>query len=177
MMAIIRILSAINQSYVLADYCGHPGLMQRVPDYRVSIGSSLHYGWTIEGAIGSEFKIDASYLSPNVNVAMKLEEATQIYGVKLLLSQTVMSLMGNPMVQKCRVLDCVIVPGSKDPMRILTVDLEISGLPVESALKAEDLVWSAKRRFKARQVLDVQKSSKWGEEVTMADYFREREDI
>merc|ERR1719502_1053421 len=108
MMAIIRILSAINQSYVLAEYRGHPGLMQRVRNYRVSIGSSLHFGWTIEGAIGSEFKIDASYLSPNVNVTMKLEEATQIYGSHLLLSQTMISLMGNAMVQACRVVDCVV---------------------------------------------------------------------
>ena len=29
----------------------------------------LHLGWAIEGAIGSKFKIDASYLSPNVNIA------------------------------------------------------------------------------------------------------------
>jgi len=28
----------------------------------------LHLGWAIEGAIGSYFKIDVSYLSPNVNL-------------------------------------------------------------------------------------------------------------
>merc|ERR1719160_1160152 len=136
-MAVIRIISGINQSYVLAEYRHHPGLMQRVANYRVSIGCSLHYGWTIEGAIGSEFKIDASYLSPNVNVTMRLEEATQIYGCHLLLSQTMMSLMSNPMVQACRVIDCVIVPGCKEPMRILTCDLDVSVLPVEQPLKME----------------------------------------
>ena len=30
-------------------------------------------GWAIEGAIGSEYKIDASYLSPHVNMASRLE--------------------------------------------------------------------------------------------------------
>lgn len=39
------------------------------------MGFGLHYGWAIEGAIGSEFKIDASYLSPNVNTAAWLEGA------------------------------------------------------------------------------------------------------
>ncbi len=34
-------------------------------------------GWAIEGAIGSEFKIDASYLSPHVNMASRLEAATK----------------------------------------------------------------------------------------------------
>jgi len=30
--------------------------------------------------MGSRFKIDASYLSPNVNVAMTLESSTKSYG-------------------------------------------------------------------------------------------------
>ena len=37
------------------------------------MGFGLHVGWAIEGAIGSEYKIDASYLSPNVNMASRLE--------------------------------------------------------------------------------------------------------
>ena len=46
----------------------------------------MHVGWAIEGAIGSEFKIDASYLSPNVNMASRLEAATRQFGVSLLFS-------------------------------------------------------------------------------------------
>jgi len=43
----------------------------------VKLGYGLHIGWAIEGAIGSKFKIDASYLSPNVNMAARLETATK----------------------------------------------------------------------------------------------------
>jgi len=50
----------------------------------VSLGFGLHIGWAIEGAIGSEFKIDASYLSPDVNMANILEAATKEYGTPLL---------------------------------------------------------------------------------------------
>lgn len=50
------------------------------------MGFGLHVGWAIEGAIGSEFKIDASYLSPNVNMASRLEAATKQFGVNLLIS-------------------------------------------------------------------------------------------
>ena len=39
------------------------------------MGFGIHLGWAIEGAIGSEHKIDASYLSPNVNLAAWLEAA------------------------------------------------------------------------------------------------------
>eukprot|EP00967_Tisochrysis_lutea_P095096 scaffold138525_cov22-Tisochrysis_lutea.AAC.2 len=36
---------------------------------------------------GSEYKVDASYLSPNVNIASRLEAATKQFGVSLLMSQ------------------------------------------------------------------------------------------
>ena len=58
----------------------------RMPNYTVKMGFGLHVGWAIEGAIGSEFKIDASYLSPNVNMASRLEAATKQYGVPILIS-------------------------------------------------------------------------------------------
>ena len=41
------------------------------------MGFGLHVGWAIEGPIGSEFKIDASYLGPHVNMASRLEGATK----------------------------------------------------------------------------------------------------
>ena len=41
------------------------------------MGFGLHVGWAIEGAIGSVYKIDASYLSPHVNMAARLEAATK----------------------------------------------------------------------------------------------------
>jgi len=51
--------------------------LDTIPDFKVRMGFGLHMGWAIEGAIGSEFKIDASYLSPNVNLAAWLEAATR----------------------------------------------------------------------------------------------------
>ena len=36
---------------------------------------------------GSEYKIDASYLSPNVNMASRLEAATKQFGATILLSE------------------------------------------------------------------------------------------
>lgn len=60
-----------------------------MPNYRVKMGFGLHLGWAIEGAIGSEFKIDASYLSPNVNLAERLEGSTKLYGVPMVISNTI----------------------------------------------------------------------------------------
>ena len=47
------------------------------PNYDINLGFGLHVGWGIEGAIGSNFKIDASYLSSNVNMSDRLEAATK----------------------------------------------------------------------------------------------------
>ena len=55
-------------------------------DFKVKMGFGLHVGWAIEGAIGSYFKVDASYLSPNVNMAARLEAATKIFDSPILIS-------------------------------------------------------------------------------------------
>jgi class 3 adenylate cyclase len=55
-------------------------------DFKVKMGFVLHVGWAIEGAIGSYFKVDASYLSPNVNMAARLEAATKIFDTPILIS-------------------------------------------------------------------------------------------
>ena len=63
-------------------------MKERMPggNYEVKLGFGLHLGWAIEGAIGSSFKIDASYLGPNVSMAEALESLTKFYGVPILLS-------------------------------------------------------------------------------------------
>lgn len=70
----------------MQKYALHKGLNERMPNYEVKMGFGLHVGWSIEGAIGSNYKIDASYLSPNVNMSGRLEAATKAYGVPLLIT-------------------------------------------------------------------------------------------
>merc|ERR1719253_307752 len=104
-MSFVRIIAEINKSPVLAEYRGHPGLLQRVSRYRVQMGIGLHCGWAIEGAIGSAFKIDASYLSPNLNLSLSLESATEEYGVWLLASQNMVALCSREVGMLCRLID------------------------------------------------------------------------
>lgn len=92
------------------------------------MGFGLHYGWAIEGAIGSMFKIDASYLSPNVNMASRLEAATKQYGVALLISGDLHDICTPDIQLLCREIDIVTVKGSIKPVRLFTVDLDFEGL-------------------------------------------------
>jgi len=64
-----------------------------MPNYSVKMGFGMHFGWAIEGAIGSDFKIDASYLSPNVKLSDHLELLTKAYGVPLLFSGELFAIL------------------------------------------------------------------------------------
>jgi len=90
--------------------------------YRVAMGVGLHKGWAIEGAIGSNVKIDASYLSPHVNIASRLESATKKYNVSLLMSEAFFGGLSGPIQSSCRRCDRVSFKGSTDPMVIYHQD-------------------------------------------------------
>jgi class 3 adenylate cyclase len=81
LISFIKIISGIKKSRKLLRYKENPLLNERIPNYSVKMGFGLHVGWAIEGAIGSFYKIDASYLSPHVNMASRLEAATKQFGV------------------------------------------------------------------------------------------------
>ena len=86
LISFMKIQAKLNREPKILAYRKDKRLLDRMPGYKVKMGFGLHMGWGIEGAIGSEFKIDASYLSPNVNMASRLEAATKQYGVPLLIS-------------------------------------------------------------------------------------------
>jgi class 3 adenylate cyclase len=76
-LSFLKIIAMIKRSRKLIKYSQNQALNERIPNYQVKMGFGLHVGWAIEGAIGSIYKIDASYLSPNVNMAARLEAATK----------------------------------------------------------------------------------------------------
>jgi len=90
--------------------------------YQTVIGYGLHYGWAIEGAVGTNIKIDCSYLSPNVNLAARLESATKMYGVNILMSEYFVSKLSPPVQEGLRRVDVVCLKGSSIPMAIYTDD-------------------------------------------------------
>jgi len=80
-------------------------LYERMPRYKCRIGCGLHVGWAIEGAIGSDKKIDASYISPHVNWSEHLESSTKEYGVAVLMSEPFYDLLSAEAKSHCRQVD------------------------------------------------------------------------
>ena len=123
LMSFIKIIAKIKYDKELKSYSNNDKILQRIPNYKVRMGFGLHIGWGIEGAIGSEFKIDASYLSPNVNLASRLEAATKQFGKEILISGSLVNIMSADLKEKCRKIDIVTVKGSIKPIELYTVDL------------------------------------------------------
>jgi len=164
-MAFTNILAAVHRSPVLAAYRAHPGLQQRLgSNHKVSMSFGLHAGWAIEGAVGSEFKIDASYLSPNVTLAASLERATSQYGVSFLASQAVTKLCHKKMVNRCRLIDKVTLSGFTQPLELYTFDLDYNSVDVDPPV-SRSFHWNVRQRFRARQVLETEKARKWKEDA------------
>lgn len=98
-------------------------------NFKVSLGFGLHVGWSIEGAIGSTFKIDMSYLSPNVNWSSRLEGLTKEYKKELLFTDTLYYLFRTKSIKRmCRKVDKVLVKGAEDATEIFTVDIQVEEL-------------------------------------------------
>ncbi|CAE8638982.1 unnamed protein product [Polarella glacialis] len=173
LMSYIKIIAEINKSKTLAVYRNHPGLLQRLPKFRVEMGFGLHCGWAIEGAIGSEFKIDASYLSPNVNVAARLEAATSQFKVWVLISHFMLNMCSQQVALNCRLIDHVTVKGSRLPVRLYTIDLDCEKIEVEY----RKVPMVIRNRFKIRQLRELRKAEKWQEDFRVWEYLNTNVDI
>ena len=130
LFSFIKILAKVNKLTHIMEYRKDPGLLERMPNYTVNMGFGLHYGWAIEGAIGSMFKIDASYLSPNVNMSSRLEAATRQYVVPILVSGPIYNIFTDDIKKICRELDTVTVKGSIMPIQLFTVDVDFDNMPL-----------------------------------------------
>lgn len=96
--------------------------------FSVSMIFGMDAGWAVEGAVGSSFKIDATYLSPHVNMAARMMTACNQYGVSILLSQAVQQLMSDKAQKKLRHLDTITVKGSTLKQKIYTYDARHKGV-------------------------------------------------
>lgn len=126
----VDIIIQIAQSKDVQNFADIPEVQKQLPNFKVKMGFGLHLGWAIEGAIGSNIKIDTSYLSPNVNISSRLEAATKKYNVPLLMSHQIFQNLSQKTKNYCRKIDCVTLKGSEEPVNLFTIDVD----PYKSAI-------------------------------------------
>lgn len=120
----------------------------------VQMGFGLHAGKAVQGAIGSQRKIDATYVSEAVERAEYLESSTKQYGLKMLMSDTFHRLLHSSNRRRCRKIDQIMFVNDDeeqdessydqgDIMELYTYDMEI------------DALWRSKKANKNGDVLDT----------------------
>mmetsp|Transcript_55469 Transcript_55469/g.110249 ORF Transcript_55469/g.110249 Transcript_55469/m.110249 type:complete len:988 (-) Transcript_55469:352-3315(-) len=170
LLAFTKVQGAVHRSPLLAGYRTHPGLQFRLGTRcRVSLSMSLHAGWAIEGAVGSEFKIDASYLSPHVRMAQDMEAVIESYGVPMVVSQQVIKLCNAQLAQHCRKIDVLRIKGIQDAIELYALDLDCKQVQVDASMKA--VVWDLEKRFRARKFIASQKSANRRIDTNLAKVF------
>ncbi len=161
LVAFSKVLVAVTRSPALNEYRSNPKILQFMSDYKVTLNFGLHAGWAIEGAIGSEFKIDATYLSQDAAMVNLIEAWNKEYGTKLLCSGSFVNKLSWGMKQKLRKIDCVTLPRSRDVTELYTLDLDPEALA--SRLHANKTFVARRRNvnpFKVRQLRESRKAVK-----------------
>ena len=112
----------------------------------VQMGFGLHAGRAVQGAIGSQRKIDATYVSEAVERAEFLESSTKKYKLKMLMSDSFHRLLHPGNRRRCRKIDQILIREDEeddeeddilngDVMELFTFDMDIVALWNDKAKK------------------------------------------
>ena len=135
----VKIVSEIRRATNLSSFYRINGMIERFgATTRPYLTFGLHMGYTIEGAIGSDYKIDACYLSTNAHISYRIEQLCEFYEMQILLTEPLYALMSLKARNTLRKIDVITMKESKDPMGIYTFDLSFNN--VDAALAPEDHV-------------------------------------
>lgn len=95
--------------------------------FSVEMSFGMDAGWAVEGAVGSIYKIDATYLSTHVNMASRMMSACKQYKVSILISQAMEEMLTRSAKKVMRHIDTVYAKGSSKKQRIYTLDVRHQG--------------------------------------------------
>jgi class 3 adenylate cyclase len=111
------------------------------PGPLVQMGFGLHAGKAVQGAIGSQRKIDATYVSEAVERAEYLESSTKKYHLQMLMSDNFHRLLHSSNRRRCRKVDQIMFHNEDegeyqeeafalegDVMELYTYDLDVDAL-------------------------------------------------
>lgn len=123
LMAFVEAFQEIQENSTLQTLGKRDSFLAKYPGgYLPDMGAGLHRGWAIEGAVGSESKVDATYLSPHVNMSARLEAATKQYSCNILVSEEFYNRMSTEYKRNMRKVDRVKVVGASWPMILFAYD-------------------------------------------------------
>jgi len=89
----------------------------------LDLGISIHAGTAIEGAIGSEYKIDPSYISEDILLTKKIESLNNDYKIKLIMSGQFVEMLRESTRDHLRLIDKYLISDQyEQPLDLYTFD-------------------------------------------------------
>jgi hypothetical protein len=130
LIAAVKIVSELRRTKTFHQFYALDAMRDRFgPSDKPYVTFGLHMGYTIEGAIGSDFKIDACYLSASVQIAYRIETLCRFYDMQILLTEPLYNLMSLKARNTLRKIDVITMKECRDPpMGIYTFDLSFSNM-------------------------------------------------
>lgn len=112
----VKIVVELRRASDLQAYSRHPKIQPKFSSqYCTGVTIGLHLGWAIEGAVGSDFRIDALHLSPDAMIAHRIEEFCQVYDQNILLTQDLHKLLSEKGKTTLRLIDNIVMNESRIP--------------------------------------------------------------
>jgi len=124
LLGLLKTFAGINRERCIKKWeedFGYAGI-------KVQMSFGMDAAWAVEGAVGSSYKIDATYLSPHVNMASRMMCACRQFKLTILMSQAVQELLSREARECVRHVDTVFVKGSIMKQRIYTYDARHEGV-------------------------------------------------
>lgn len=171
LVSFLLLISGLKKSKKMVKYNTHKGLNNRLPNFQVRLGLGLHLGYAIEGAIGSYYKIDASYLSPHVRMSERLEALTKHYVVPVLLTGNLYRYFTEETQNECRQVDFVQMSGMEEPVSLFTVDVASEKIMVEDDVQVQTGKQSKIRRVQERLKRNKMKEDAFNNKINISDNF------
>ncbi|MBN2874641.1 MAG: hemerythrin domain-containing protein [Spirochaetales bacterium] len=106
---IVRTIDALNKTRSAAG---------KVP---LGAGIGINTGFVALGVVGAPHRIDVTIVGDAVNIAARMENATKVYGVDILISENTIVHVRHPELFDFRFVDRILVRGKMVPLSIYEV--------------------------------------------------------
>jgi hypothetical protein len=109
-IAAVKTIAELARANDLLAYSKHPRISHRFGEkHSIKISFAMHLGNAIEGAVGSEQKVDALFLSKDSQIVGRIDELCDTYDRPILLTSAIYNIMTEKSQEFCRRLDVILM--------------------------------------------------------------------
>lgn len=104
----VKTIQEINRAQDLQAYSRHPKISHKFGEkYCIKMSFSLHTGKACEGPIGSEFKVDAIYISKEIQIGARIDQLCDLYNREILLSNDLYMMLSERAKEQTRKIETI----------------------------------------------------------------------